>query len=162
MGKSIKPERYLERASILLNTAKEFGIEVKVNVLLYAGESAKTIQETYDWLDAHRGFIRGISVGPVIAFGWDEKKKEFINSMVSDGASVYKEKHSLIGVTHMNLSKEITHEKVLQISKDISRDFMSAEDFYFLKSFSYFPRDYDFKAFVSDAKSNCQSLSFSI
>jgi radical SAM superfamily enzyme YgiQ (UPF0313 family) len=88
MDKSKKPENYLRKACDLLLMAKDFGIDVKVNILLYAGETNKTVNETHAWLDKYRDCIKGLSVGTVSAFGWNERKKSFIQSLLSAGASV--------------------------------------------------------------------------
>lgn len=144
MGKSRAPEKYLSRASNLLEQAHDAGIDVKVNVMLYAGESSRTIDETYNWLDQHRNYIKGVSVGPVLAFGWDNKKSDFIKSLLSSGASVY-EKNALKGVTRFNLSSSIDHEASLSISKELSRSFMTAKDYFDLTSFSCFSRNYTYE-----------------
>ncbi|MEV3802012.1 hypothetical protein RI528_00480 [Aeromonas veronii] len=144
MGKSKTPEKYLSRASNLLEQAHNAGIDVKVNVMLYAGESSsRTIEETYKWLDQHRNYIKGVSVGPVLAFGWDNKKSEFIKTLLSFGASIYG-KNALEGVTRFNLSSSINHDASLSISKELSRSFMTAKEYFDLKSFSYFSRDYTY------------------
>lgn len=161
MGKSNKPERYLSRASNLLEQAHEAGINVKVNVLLYAGESHKSLDETYKWLDQHRNYIKGVSVGPVLAFGWDNKKSGFVKKLLSLGASINNEA-SFTGVTSFNLSSSIDHKNSLQLSKEISKDFMTARDYFDLKSFSYFSRDYTYSDFVQDIKTENDNYSFNV
>lgn len=161
MGKSAKPEKYLERASLLINTAHEFGIAVKINILLYAGENNKSIQETYNWLDAHRAFIKGVSIGPVIAFGWDDNKNDFLNDMFSYGAKL-SNNNPLVGISNIDLSKEIDYQKSLILSKELSQEFMTVKDYFYLKSFSYFPRDYYFEDFLKDLTGNQRNYSFSI
>ncbi|OUR78190.1 radical SAM protein [Colwellia psychrerythraea] len=161
MGKSKKPEKYLEKASSLINTAYEFGISVKINILLYAGETSQSIQETFNWLDKHRKFIKGVSIGPVIAFGWDDKKKNFMDELISNGASIYSG-NQIIGVSHINLSSKIDHNKALDISRELSCEFMDAKSYYFLKSFSYFPRNYSWENFNSDVNNQPSNYSFSI
>lgn len=161
MGKSKTPEKYLSRASNLLETAHDADINVKVNIMLYAGESNKTIEETYKWLDQHRNYIKGVSVGPVLAFGWDNKKSGFIKSLLSSGASIYEE-NALEGVTRFNLSSSIDHCKSLAISKELSRSFMTAKDYFYLKSFSYFSRDYTYDEFLRDINSEKGDYSFDV
>ena len=161
MGKSKDPEKYLTRASRLLEEAHEVGIDVKVNVLLYAGETSKTIGETYKWLDQHRDYIKGVSVGPVLAFGWDNRKSNFIKTLESCGASVCQDS-SFTGVTGFNLSDSINYENSLQISKELSRDFMTANDYFYLKSFSYFSRDYKYQDFLDDIQREKGSYSFDV
>lgn len=159
MEKSNRPKEYLGRASDLLYALYESGIHVKINILLFAGENKSTILETCNWLDAHKKLIKGVSVGPVIAFGWDDNKKDFIKQLSSFGADAIPTKH--IGITHLNLSKEITYRDSLRISKEISKSFMTADDYYYLKSFSYFPRDYTYIDFMNDVDKENDDYSFS-
>ncbi|WP_439845411.1 B12-binding domain-containing radical SAM protein [Aeromonas veronii] len=159
MGKTSRPEEYLGRASDLLYALNESGIHVKVNILLFAGENKFTIRETYNWLEAHKKLIKGVSVGPVIAFGWDDNKKDFLKRLSSFGADALPTKQ--IGITHLNLSKEITYHDSLRISKEISKSFMTADDYYYLKSFSYFPRDYTHIDFMNDVDQENDDYSFS-
>ncbi|MCG3844246.1 radical SAM protein [Photobacterium damselae] len=161
MKKTKKPETYLEKASSLLEAAYQHDIDVKVNVLLYAGETQQTIDDTYKWLDQHRRYIKGVSVGPVIAFGWDNKKIDFIKELESSGASI-DHTEQLVGITNFNLSKNISANKARELSKEISQDFMSAKDYYDLKSFSYFPRYYTYDDFISDIKQENGNYSFDI
>jgi len=160
MGKSMYPEKYLQKASLLINTAYEYGIDVKINILLYAGETHKTLTDTFNWLERHRSFIKGVSIGPVIAFGWKHKKKDFVNSMEKLGASVANN-NSVYGVTHINLSSQINNNDALKLSKELSREFMTAKDYFDLKSFSYFPRNYEYKDFLADIKREQGAYSFS-
>ena len=51
MQKARNPDRYLASASRLLAACRENGVKVKVNVLLYAGETVQTFEETRSWLD---------------------------------------------------------------------------------------------------------------
>src|SRR5229473_2906319 len=65
MNKSRNPDRYLRMASDLLVSCRANGVWVKANVLLYGGETARTVNETRAWLDNHVSAIKGVSVGPV-------------------------------------------------------------------------------------------------
>lgn len=160
MKKTKTPKTYLSRASALLKRAKACGVKTKVNILLYAGEDTTTINETREWLSAHADCITGISAGPVVAFGWDEDTSNYVADLESVGAKVVTNK-ILPGIRHFHLSKSIDYDSSLQIAKSISRDYMSAENYFFLKSFSYFPRDYIFSEFMTDVnKIHPNELSF--
>ncbi|TGO02923.1 hypothetical protein PN36_16300 [Candidatus Thiomargarita nelsonii] len=158
MSKTKNPEKYLFRASDLIKNAYVHNINIKVNILLSAGENEETISETLDWLEKHREYIKGVSVGPVIVFGWSSNTKEYIKELARYGASI---SHSpALGITHLNLSDEIDYEKSIMISKEISRQFMGAEDYFYLKSFSYFSRDYRYEDFLADISSEKSDYSF--
>ncbi|MBO9497035.1 radical SAM protein [Thalassotalea sp. G20_0] len=160
MNKTSNPEKYLATASELLKICHENEIRVKVNVLLTAGETLKSISETFDWLEKHSKFIAGVSAGPEIVFGLNQSIKNYLSGIANYGASV---NHTPIeGVNNINLSHEISWEHSIEISKTISQQFMDAADYYALKSFSYFSRDYTFKDFKDDVVADEDLYSFNI
>lgn len=148
MNKTKNAELYLDRASKLLRECHAHGIFVKINILLFAGETSETISETVEWLRLHRQYIKGVSVGPVIIFGWECDTENYIKELQGYGAS--KSHAPTKGVQHINLSSEIDHYKAVEISKKISDEFMDKDEYFFLKSFSYFSRDYRFEDFKID------------
>lgn len=152
MGKTTNPTKYLQKASDILRASFESGVKAKVNVLLYPGETEDTIYETEYWLDKHKDYITGISSGPVIAYGWTEEisMRKYLESLFQLGASLAKE--PMIGVSLLNLSKDIDYEGSIEVANRISRKFMSSKDYFDLKSFSYFSRDYTFESFILDVK----------
>jgi len=151
MGKTKNPDLYLNRASNLLKECFKFGIFVKINILLYAGETQKTIDETVSWLEEHKRYIKGVSVGPVIVFGWDSEVSGYIEKLENQGAS---RSHSpCVGVNHIDLSEDINYSKSIEISDEISKKFMSKEDYYYLKAFSYYSRNYAYEDFLVDMDS---------
>ncbi len=55
-----------------------------------------------------------------------------------------------VGVQHINLSDEIDYNDSIDISKEISDEFMTEDDYFYLKSFSYFSRDYKIEDYKND------------
>lgn len=158
MQKSKKPQGYLDRASRLLEACAANGIKVKVNLLLFAGETDDTVAETLHWLDARKDQFYGVSVGPVIAYGWPEESASYLTELAAFGASL---SHSpCLGVNHLDLSPQMNHERALAVSREISQRYMSAERYYRLKSFSYFARDYRYQSFLEDVANTNVPLSF--
>lgn len=115
MSKTKNAELYLDRASKLLKECHANGIFVKINILLFAGETIETISETIEWLKLHRQYIKGVSVGPVIIFGWECETENYIKELQGYGAS--KSHIPTKGVQYINLSNEIDHYKAIEISK---------------------------------------------
>lgn len=148
MKKTDNPSKYLSAASDLIRASYDNGIWVKINILLYAGETNRSIDETMSWIDKNRNYLKGVSVGPVIVYGIDGESSRFVEEMSAYGASIATSE--IFGVTCLNLSEEISYEHSLVLSQKISSEFMSAKDFYDLKSFSYFARDYKYSDFLSD------------
>lgn len=160
MKKTKNPSSYLAKASRLLEACAKAGVKAKVNLLLSAGETDDTVEETLAWLDAHRETIFGVSVGPVIVYGWPQAVASYMDELFSLGASVHH--RPCAGVNHLNLSPSMGHERALGLAKSISRRYMPADNYFVLKSFSYFPRDYTHEAFRSDVLSLTDDLSFDV
>ena len=158
MKKTKKADSYLAQASRLLEACAAAGVKTKVNLLLSAGENDDTLAETTTWLDARRQLIHGVSVGPTIAYGWREDVSAYLQELAEHGATVHHE--ACVGVTHLNLSPTIDHERALKLSRELSRRYMTAENYFALKSFSYFGRDYNFDAFAKDVLTLPPDLSF--
>lgn len=161
MKKTNNPAHYLAAAQELIETAYDNGIWVKVNILLYAGESYRTIDETTKWLSKVRYAIKGVSAGPVVIYGLPGDINGYIEELESYGASTLST--DIVGVTNVSPSREIDHRRALEMSKYICRDFMTAQDYFDLKSFSYFPRNYTHLEFLRDiADVNQDEVSFGL
>lgn len=151
MGKSRDPDRYLRRASDLVVACREHGVRVKANVLLYAGETQQTLDETTAWLDHHASAIAGVSVGPVIAYGPPKTADILLSDWIARGASpVDPASAETTGITVMHLSKDFDAAGAEAASLSLSRRFMNTGSYFELKSFSYYPRDYTRADFDSD------------
>lgn len=143
MRKSPNPDRYLERASSLLRACSEHGIAAKVNVLLYAGETTKTLDETRSFLDEHMGSITGVSVGPVVAYGPPKAANILLDGWSRIGAApVDPNSANDSGISMIHLSHDFDAKSAETASLELSRRYMDADAYFNLKSFSYYPRDY--------------------
>ena len=150
MGKSKNPDKYLKQASKLFKICHENGIWLKINILLYAGETLSTIKETKDWIEFHKKFIKGLSINPVILYKFHEAEK-LLKSFKQLGASlVDQDSLSKFGYAHLNLSKTVSFEKANELSLEIRRGVVSDKNFFKLKSFSYFDRFYSPSDFKND------------
>ena len=164
MGKSINPDRYLRRAEELLEACRKYGVMAKVNVLLYAGETSATLRETEAWLDNNAHCITGVSVGPVVAYGPPKIANTFLEDLISKGAQpVELDSAVRTGITKMHLSHEFDEASVEEACLTLSRRYMDSNSYFALKSFSYYPRDYDRLDFDSDVQnSNLALLPFRV
>lgn len=155
MRKSKDPSRYLARASELLEACRAHGVKAKVNVLLYAGETEATLGETRAWLDSHSDAIAGVSVGPVIAYGPPKTADLLMEEWTALGASpVDPSSAAETGITTVNLSREFDARAAEAASLELSRRYMDADDYFGLKSFSYYPRAYSRADFDRDVASS--------
>lgn len=162
MRKSPDPDRYLERASTLLRACSDYGIAAKVNVLLYAGETTKTLDETRSFLDEHKDSIAGVSVGPVVAYGPPKTASILLHEWSRSGASpVDPSSANDSGISMIHLSHDFDATSAEAASLELSRRYMDADAYFDLKSFSYYPRDYARADFDRDvAASETSQLPF--
>lgn len=164
MKKSSNPEGYLRAASRLIDACKQHDVWVKVNFLLYAGETEQTYLETIGWLDDHRDSIKGVSVGPVILFGSPRTTAALVSDIERLGGSIVDSRSSeLRGISQVHLSEKISNQDAEDLSLEASRRYMTMHDYFDLKSFSYYARNYTYNDFVADV-GNCHEsmLPFSL
>ncbi|OVE68230.1 hypothetical protein CCS79_09955 [Clostridium diolis] len=147
MGKTKNPNDYLEKAHQLLATCKRLGIWVKINVLLFPGETLETIKETRYWLKTHADCIKGISVNPMVVYGYDSNMNYFesIGAKLIEFSSLQQN-----GYAYIDLSNEIDYNLSVKLSMDLSRSLMKKDDYFKLKKFSYFPRNYSYNDYLMD------------
>jgi hypothetical protein len=164
MQKARDADRYLRRASDLLAACKANGIWVKVNILLYAGETDRTIEETRGWLDQHADAVKGVSVGPVIVFGPPKQAIPMLSEFERLGArAVDPSAADRVGIVNIHPSREIDADEAEAVRLELSRRYMDADAYFDLKAFSYYPRGYDRATFDTDvAVSDPASLPFSL
>jgi len=159
MSKAKNPDIYLRRASALIRACRDNGVWVKANVMLYAGETSKTIDETVNWLDEHADCIKGVSVGPVIAFGPPKTANILLNDWRLLGACpVDRESAMRNGISVMHLSDEIDAASAEAICLSLSRRYMTPDEYFDLKSFSYYPRGYSRIEFDADVAASDQTV----
>lgn len=155
MNKSKSPDKYLRRASDFLKACRDNDVWVKVNVLLYAGECEKTLSETIKWLDEHADCIKGVSVGPVVVFGSPKSARGYVSSIREAGGDLVDPRQLYeSGIGHVHPSLSISADDAEEISLETSRRYMDKDDYYDLKSFSYYPRSYSYSDFIEDVKEN--------
>jgi len=158
MGKTKDALKYLEKAEKLLKIAYENNIWTKVNIILYPGESNKTINETITWLGKNKKFIKGVSVNPLFLYRNGQFTKSFIDTIEKlSNQKIGQAELDNDGYMLFNLSDEIDIKRAKELSLVISRQQMNIDDYYDLKSVSYYSRDIDFesfKAFVNNISSN--------
>jgi len=154
MRKTPNPAAYLRQASELMAALSDNGIMPKINLLLYPGEDEKSLDETCAWLDKHRPHIKGISAYPLIVYGPGQRTKEFLDDLRTRfGTEPVGETLSQNGFTHLHLTRSLDHDASIAHAERISREFMTADDYWDLKHFCYFRRSYSRGQFFADIAS---------
>lgn len=148
MNKTTRPNVYLRKADELLRACAENGIWTKVNVLLYAGETETTLGETMDWLEHRRAWIKGLSVNPLVVYRDGTSASTYLRSLRDLGARPVAEGTlDTLGFADLHLSKDFDWLNSLERCLRIGQSFMTARDYFDLKSFSYFPRSLNWPKF---------------
>ena len=147
MNKTKRPEAYLEKALKILEECKKYGVWVKLNILLFAGETYETIAETVSWLQKHKHLIKGVAVSSLVYY----KGSGALDELLEQGAKVplgYDVND--YGFVDLDLSDEIDNKATKKLSLDIFRLMMTQKDYYDIKSVSYFERGYTYAQFEND------------
>lgn len=138
MGKTKDHKDYLCKASKLLQSCRDYDVWAKINILLYPGECAETVQETMNWLDEHKECIKGVSVNPLMVYR-NTSYVDYLEKLGQTyGASPVENSVEEKGYCYMNLSEEMQLEQIEQLRIELCQRYMSADNYYDLKSFSYF------------------------
>lgn len=147
MHKTPDPKRYLDMAEKLLIECYKNDIWVKFNLLLYAGETYDTIQETTEWLIDRKELIKDVSASNLVYY----YNMDCINDLISLGASIPDGlRIDDLGYIDLNLSPEIDSHAAKSIAVQIPKQFASQKDFYDIKSISYFESSYSYDKFLDD------------
>ena len=160
MNKTKHPEKYLELAEKLLLACADNNIWVKFNLLLYAGETYDTINETTKWLLDRKELIKDVSVSSLVYYF----NMDSISELQKMGASIpVGEDITKTGYVDLNLSDSINRDTAKMFSVEIPKLIANQRDFYDIKAISYFEPDYTYSDFIQDLKAcNPSDLPFSI
>lgn len=160
MHKTNDPKKYLDLAERLLYACNENDIWVKFNLLLYPGETHRTIEETIDWLQRHKDMIKDVSVSSLVYYYNMGSISEFLSlgASIPEGQSINEN-----GYINLNLSKEIDYETANYFTKRIPQMIATQKDFYDIKTISYFENGYSYDDFLNDlAQCNPDELPFTL
>lgn len=160
MKKTLNPQKYLEKADELLRACAKNNIWVKFNLLLYAGESYETIDETIQWLLQRKDIIKDVSVSSLVYY----YNMDSLTELQKLGASIPNGEDVLnTGYIDLNLSDSINKDTAKRISVDIPKLIANQRDFYDVKAISYFEPGYTYDEFIKDVSiCDYSSLPFSI
>ena len=120
---------------------------MKFNLLLYAGETSETVNETVQWLLDRKDLIKDVSVSSLVYYynmdSISELKK--LGASIPVGDNIEKN-----GYVDLNLSNSIDRDAAKRISTEIPRLIANQKDFYDIKAISYFEPDYTYSDFMKD------------
>lgn len=141
MNKTKNPEAYLKNAENIIRSLSERGVWSKLNILLYAGETLETFNETRSWLLRNKHYIKGISANPLTIYlngkntsAYCDEIERLTGSKI-DRAALYS-----TGLIDVDLSPEIGSEYAKKLCNELCGAVMSEEDYLDLKRICYMPR----------------------
>lgn len=149
MGKTRSPGEYLCQAEKILIESQKYGIWVKFNILLYAGETYETLNETIRWLNEYKELIKDISVSSLIYY----KNMKDISKILKFGAHIPQgQKIEDLGFVNLDLSRQIDYFTAKKLCTEIPKKIANQRDFFDIKSVSYFMNGYTYNQFEKDLK----------
>ena len=160
MNKTMNPKEYLEKADRLLWACAKNNIWVKFNLLLYAGESFETINETIQWLKQRKNLIKDVSVSSLVYYYNMDSLTELerLGVSIPNGEDISK-----TGYIDLNLSDSVSRDIARQISIEIPKLIADQRDFYDVKAISYFEPGYTYEEFLKDVlQCDYSNLPFSV
>ncbi len=139
MNKTKNPSVYLEKAENILMRLSAKGVWAKLNILLYAGETVETYNETKNWLLKNDRYIKGISANPLtIYLNGIPETLEYCDEIESiTGCSIDRDALLEHGFTYVDLSEEINISKAFSLCRELSDLIMTEDDYNDLKSITY-------------------------
>lgn len=163
MGKCTEPNRYLERASATLRACRTAGVRAKVNVVLYPGEDYTSYGQTLNWLKDNRENVGGISAGPLVYYPMGMGDYALPRDLTDLGAALVDQDQPMrSGFGDLHLSRAIDNETARALCLDLSKEFMTARDYFEIKSFGYFSPSLTLEDFSATcAKDDPDTLPFS-
>lgn len=138
MKKTKHPNDYIQAAATALKKAHEVGLILKLNIMLFAGETQNTLMETINFLKENLYNFHTISVYPVLVYP-SPGENDFIKKIRSVGAEICTSKESK-RLHYVNLSPSISHEKALLLSTLIAKSLQSKTAYMNQRLLGYYPQ----------------------
>ena len=141
MQKTKSPQSYLKKAEELIKACASKGVWCKLNILLYAGETLSTFNETLQWLLSRKEYIKGVSANRLTIY-LNGDMDDYLASIESVTKCKINTKELYErGFTYPDLSEEISKEKAFSLCKALSSQLMTEQDYDDLKSVCYSARN---------------------
>ncbi|MDE7083099.1 MAG: radical SAM protein [Clostridia bacterium] len=137
MQKTKKPDEYLKKAESVIFECAAKNVWCKLNILLYAGETLSTFNETKRWLLDRKAYIKGISTNTLTIYlnGDMGKYLESIENITK--RKINRKELYQRGFTYPDLSTEIDKDKSLELCNELNSLLMTAKDYNDLKEICY-------------------------
>lgn len=162
MQKTSHPQKYVERATAFIEHAAAAGIGVKLNILLYPGETADSAEETRAFVLQHKSRLAGVAAGSTLLFPGTTLAAEMPELAARHGTNLVDDPLLAdCGIHPLNLSHDFTYDQARSWCLNLSREVMDAEKYYRLKRVGYYAPTVTYDDMVAAAaKANPDRLPF--
>lgn len=137
MGKDKNPDEYLTIMRNALKDAAKIGLRLKLNILLFAGETRKSLTQTALFLKDNLHGFHSFSAYPVMVYP-SANSKNFIEIIKNLGGSV-SEAPMNGSIYSVNLSAQIDYQKANRIALLLGKSFQSREMYMSQRHIGYLP-----------------------
>lgn len=164
MSKDENPDEYLVLMKNALKSAAEVGLRLKLNILLFAGETKESITQTSLFLKDNLYNFHSFSAYPVMVYPSPGSRK-FIAKINELGGTVVEMSMSK-NIHYVNLSPQIDYKKANKIALLLGKSFQNSEMYMSQKYMGYLPcgqrfdnakLDHEKLPFYSSMKDQAQS-----
>ncbi|EGJ51475.1 B12-binding domain-containing radical SAM protein [Desulfocurvibacter africanus] len=141
MEKTKSPTEYLHQMKVALSIAADVGLRLKLNILLFAGETPETLLETANFLKDNLLSFHSFSAYPVMIYP-GPRSEFFVSKIKSEFGG---ETYALPGsksIQAVNLSPLINYEKALKIALLLGKSYQSSDMYLSQRRIGYLPHGY--------------------
>lgn len=138
MGKDKKPTEYIAIMKDALKTSAKVGLRIKLNILLFVGETRTSLTETANFLKDNLHEFHSFSAYPVMVYPCPNRQK-FIAKIEELGGSLSPAQTSK-NIYCVNLGPQIDHENANNIAILLGKAFQSDEMYMSQRNIGYLPR----------------------
>jgi radical SAM superfamily enzyme YgiQ (UPF0313 family) len=149
MEKTKTPKRYLRQAQALIDAAAACGVGIKLNILLFPGETEQSAAETQAFILRNREKLWGIAAGAAIEFPGSTLSKQ-LNTFATQFGTQRRvdERLAPAGIHPLDPSRDFPLERAREWCLQVTRSVTSARSYYQLKRIGYFRPDFSFTDFM--------------
>lgn len=132
MKKTTNPDKYLRRLGEVLTASRNTpDLLVKIGLLLFVGESPRTVRETLGFLHRYADDINWVSVSPLYVFEGTPLHKEFEDHRRQFGASLHDQGFWAESRTYpCNISRDYSFDEAIGTARVIEKLFRNPDAYH--------------------------------
>ncbi len=149
MNKTQNSQKYLAKARHFIKRAGQIeNLLIKVNLVLYAGETPDTLRETTFFMLEHSENIDGISVGPVMVYAGTPLSQHLPDHVSQHGTTLVKGSvWDKVHAYQVNPSAHFSYDQLNAFAHILSKMLSPEKQYFEIKKYGQFPLNMDFNEF---------------